>query len=103
MWGSWRRGRQGWRPAVRIRRGGRALRGLLPLGAVLRSPLLAIAGAGGVERAADDVVAHAWQVLYTAAAHQHDGMLLEIVAHPGDVRRHLHLAGETHPGHLAQR
>ena len=36
-----------------------------------------------VEHAADDVVAHARQVLDAAAADQHDRVLLQVVASPG--------------------
>ena len=40
-----------------------------------------------VERAADDVVAHARQILHAAAADQHDRVLLQVVALAGDVAR----------------
>src|SRR5690606_3869077 len=36
-------------------------------------------------------------------AHEHDRVLLEVVADAGDVRRDLDLARELHAGHLAQR
>ena len=58
---------------------------LLPLHAVLRAGLLAIADAGGVERPAHDLVAHARQVLDAATAHQHDRVLLQVVALARDV------------------
>src|SRR5579884_4453036 len=61
-----------------------------PLGAVLRPALLAALDAGRIERAADDVVAHARQVLHAAPADQHDRVLLQIVADAGNVGRHLH-------------
>src|SRR5208282_2007361 len=79
------------------------LRGLGPLGAVLRAPLLAVLHARGVQRAADDVIAHARQVLYAAAAHEHDGVLLEVVADAGDVRGDFRRVGQAHARHLAQR
>src|SRR5690606_41578588 len=50
---------------------------LRALGAVLRPPLPAIVDARAVERPAHDVVAHARQVLHTAAADQHDRVLLK--------------------------
>src|SRR5690606_13084909 len=59
--------------------------------------------ARGVERAPDDLVADTRQVLHTTAAHQHHGVLLEVVPLARDVRGHLHAAGEAHTGHLAQR
>src|SRR6185437_8672974 len=52
---------------------------LRPLGAVLGAPLLAIADAGAVERAAHRVIAHTGQVLDAAAADQHHGVLLQVV------------------------
>src|SRR5256885_17270237 len=55
------------------------------LHAVLRAGLLAVADAGGVERAADDLVAHPREVLDTAATDEHDRVLLEVVPLAGDV------------------
>ena len=59
--------------------------------------------AGGVQRAADDVVAHARQVLHAAAADQHHRVLLQVVALAGDVGRDLHAVGQPHARDLAQR
>src|SRR5689334_6821390 len=50
------------------------------LRAVAAASLLAIAHAGGVERAADDLVANAREILHTTAAHEHDRVLLQVVA-----------------------
>src|SRR4051794_41541515 len=75
---------------------------LLPLDAVLRAGLLAIADAGGVERAAHDLVAHARQVLDAATAHEHDGVLLQVVALARDVGRDLDAARDAHTRDLAQ-
>ena len=55
------------------------------LGAVLRTALLAVLDALRVEHAAQDVVAHARQVLHAAAADQHHRVLLQVVAFAGDV------------------
>src|SRR3712207_4882308 len=77
--------------------------GLLRLHAVLRAGLLAVADAGGVERPAHDLVAHARKVLDAAATHEHDGVLLQVVALAGDVRRDLDAAGDAHAGDLAKR
>src|SRR5260221_723434 len=71
--------------------------------AVLRTALAAILDALGVERAADDVVAHAGQILDAAAADQHHRVLLQVMAFAGDVARHLEPVGETDAGDLAQR
>src|SRR6201989_3046163 len=83
-----------------MRRGGGAF---LLLHALLGAGLLAVADAGGVERAADDLVAHARQVLDAAAADEHDGVLLQVVALSRDVRGDLERARYPHARHLAQR
>src|SRR3954451_17771145 len=77
--------------------------GLLLLDAVLGAGLLAVADAGGVERPADDLVAHARQVLHATAADEHDGVLLQVVPLAGDVGRDLDAARDPDAGHLAQR
>src|SRR3954465_5655444 len=51
----------------------RGIRPLLFRDAVLAPALLAVGHAGGVQRAAHDLVAHARQVLSAAATHEHDG------------------------------
>src|SRR5439155_18677804 len=53
--------------------------GLLALGAVLAASLLAVLGAGRVEGAADDVIAHAGQVLDAAAPDEHHRVLLQVM------------------------
>src|SRR6476469_5885909 len=81
----------------------RGISALLLLGAVAAASLLAVLHALGVERAADDLVANAGKVLHTAATHEHDRVLLEVVALARDVGRDLHAAGEADAGNLAQR
>src|SRR5262252_825595 len=76
---------------------------LLLLRAVTAAGLLAVAHTLGVQGAADDLVAHAGKVAHPTAADEHDGVLLEVVPHAGDVGRDLDLAGEPDPGHLAER
>src|SRR5439155_4980870 len=71
--------------------------------AVLAATLLAVAHAGGVEGAADDVVLDRGQVLDPAAADEHDRVLLQVVADARDVGRDLHLVGQAHARDLAQR
>src|SRR5262245_42486826 len=73
------------------------------LGAVLGASLLAVGDTGGVERPADDVVAHAGEVLDAAAADQHDRVLLQVVTLAGDVRGHLHPVDQPDARDLAQR
>src|SRR4051812_36367862 len=76
---------------------------LLLLDAVHRAGLLAAGDTGRVERAPHDLVAHARQVLDAAATHEHDGVLLQVVALAGDVRGHLDRARDAHAGDLAKR
>src|SRR3954462_8753756 len=49
------------------------------------------------------MVANARKVAHTAAADQHDAVLLEVVALAGDVADHFALVGQADLGHLAQR
>src|SRR3954467_9313011 len=80
----------------------RGMRVLLGLHAVLRTSLLAVGHAGGVERPAHHLVAHARQVLDAAAADEHDGVLLQVVPLARDVARDLHAVREPHAGDLPQ-
>src|SRR5215469_9636536 len=81
----------------------RGMSALLLLRAVTAAGLLAVAYALGVERAADDLVADARKVAHPATPHQHDGVLLQVVADAWDVRGHLDVTGQPHPGDLAER
>src|SRR5690348_11337810 len=73
---------------------------LLRLHAVLGPRLLAVADAGGVERSANHLVAEARQVLDASTAHEHDRVLLQVVALTGDVGADLHTVGQPHAGDL---
>src|SRR3546814_1902537 len=75
---------------------------LRTLGAVLGAALAALGHAGGVERAAHGVVAHARQVLDAAASDKHHRGLLQVVAFATDVRVYFVTVGQAHLGHLAQ-
>src|SRR5215468_8165353 len=81
----------------------RGMSALLLLRAVATACLLAVADTLGVQRPADDLVAHAGQVTDATAADQHDGVLLQVVPDARDVGGDLDLAGEPDSGHLAQR
>src|SRR5690606_35879613 len=81
----------------------RGISALLLLGAVAAAGLLAVLHTLGVERAADDLVAHTREVLHTTAADEHHRVLLQVVALAGDVRRDLDLAGQANTRDLAQR
>src|SRR5262245_21414324 len=76
---------------------------LRSFGAVLRAAAVTGRHPGGVERAAHDVVPDTRKVLHAAAADQHDGVLLEVVALAGDVGVDLAAVGQPHARHLAQR
>src|SRR3712207_95752 len=76
---------------------------LLLLRAVTAAGLLAVADTLGVQRTANDLVADARKVLHTAATHEHDRVLLQVVADARDVRGDLDAAGQAHTGDLAQR
>src|SRR2546423_14481842 len=80
----------------------RGIRVLAGLHAVLRAGLLAVRDAGGVERAAHDLVAHAREILDATAAHEHHRVLLEVVALAGDVGGDLHPVRQPDACDLAQ-
>src|SRR5687767_3260911 len=73
------------------------------LGAVLGAALPAVLDALRVEHAAKHVVANAGQVAHTAAADQHDAVLLQVVAFAGNVADDFTLVGQADLGDLAQR
>src|ERR1700759_3065857 len=79
------------------------LRSLRTLGAVFRTALLAVLDALGIQHAAEDVVAHAGQVLDATAAYHDHRVLLQIMAFTGDVADHLEAVGQADLGDLAQR
>src|SRR5262245_22888770 len=76
---------------------------LRPLCSVFRPALLAVLDALRVEHAAQDVVAHARQILDAAAADHHHRVFLQVMALARDVADDLEPVGETHLGDLAQR
>src|SRR3954471_12663429 len=92
-------GTTGWRGAGPLR----GISALLLLRAVTAAGLLAVADTLGVQRTTDDLVADARKVLNATATHEHDRVLLQVVADARDVRRHLDLAAELHTSDLAQR
>src|SRR5512141_847986 len=80
------------------------LLGLLrTLRAVLRAALLAIGNAGRIQRAPDDVIPDTRQVFNTAAAHKHNGVLLQLMTLTRDIGRHLDAVGQAYARDLAQR
>ena len=81
----------------------RELLALGPLGTVLGTALHTAVDALGIQRTTDDVVTDAGQVLDTAAADHHDGVLLQGVTHAGDVGGDFVAVGQTHTGDLTER
>src|SRR5438046_2938400 len=73
------------------------------LGAVLRAALLPVGDSAGVERRANDLVAVAREVLRRAAAYEHDGVLLQVVALARDVCADLRPVRQANACDLAQR
>src|SRR3954471_5565669 len=71
--------------------------------AVLRAPLLAPRHTAQVERPANHLVRDATEVLHVAAAHEHDRVLLEVVALARDRGGDLLAVRQADTGHLAQR
>src|SRR6202161_2299671 len=71
---------------------------LRALGAVLGSALFAVLHALRIEHAAQDVVAHARQILDATAADHHHRMLLQVMALARDVTDDLEAVGQPHPG-----
>src|SRR5580658_9632152 len=76
---------------------------LRPLRAVFGSALSAVFDALRIEYAAQNVVAHAGQILDAAAADHHHRMLLQVMALARDVADHLEAVGQPDLGDLAQR
>lgn len=58
------------------------------LGAVFRAAFVAFLYTGRVKRAAYNGVTHPWKVFYTTTAHEHDGVLLQVVAFARDIGIH---------------
>src|SRR5580658_9334601 len=76
---------------------------LRPLGAVFGPALSAVLDALRIEHAAQDVVAHAGQILDAAAADHHHRMLLQVMALARDIADDLETVGQPDLRHLAQR
>src|SRR3982074_1157226 len=79
------------------------LRSLRTLRAVLRTALLTVLDALGIQHAAENVVAHAGQILDAAAADHDHRVLLKVMAFTGNVADDLEAIGQAHLGDLAER
>ena len=91
----------------------KALSGDDPMGAIAnlvadywarrrQATLLAILHTLGIEGATNDVVTNTRQILDTAAANEHDGVLLQVVAFARDVCGDFHTGAQAHTGDLTQ-
>src|SRR5690606_16788710 len=76
---------------------------LRPLRTVLGPTLAAVRDTCRIQRPAHHVITHARQILHAAATHEHQRVLLQVVADAGDVGGHLDLIGQPHTRHLAER
>src|SRR5471030_1369421 len=73
------------------------------LRAVLRTALLTVLDALGIEDAAENMVAHARQILDAAAADHDHGVFLKVMAFTGNVADDFEAIGQAHLGDLAER
>src|ERR1700679_2839507 len=76
---------------------------LRTLRAVLRTALLTVLDALGIEDAAEDVVTHAGQILDAAAADHDHRVLLKVMAFTRDVADDFEAIGQAHLGNLTKR
>src|ERR1700681_4216212 len=76
---------------------------LRTLRAVLRTALPAVLDALGIEGGAENVVAHAGQILDAAATDHDHGVLLKVMAFTGNVADDFEAIGQAHLGDLAKR
>src|SRR5450631_151619 len=76
---------------------------LRTLRAVLRTALLTVLDALGIEDAAENVVTHAGQILDAAAADHDHGVLLKVMTFTRNVTDDLEAVGQAYLGDLAKR
>src|SRR4051794_7544410 len=81
----------------------RGISALLLLRAVAAAGLLAVADTLSVQRTPDDLVPNTRKVLHTAATHEHDRVLLQVVTDAGNVGRDLDAARQPNTGDLPKR
>src|SRR6195256_2440483 len=79
------------------------LRSFRTFRAVLRTALLAVLDALGIEDAAENVVTHAGQILDAAAANHDHRVLLKVMAFTRNVADDFEAIGQPHLGDLAKR
>src|SRR5471032_2862629 len=79
------------------------LRSFRTLRAVLRTALLTVLDALGIQHAAENVVTYAGQILDAAAADHDHRMLLKVMAFTRDVADDFEAIGQAHLGDLTKR
>ena len=72
------------------------------LRAVLRTALVPLLYTSRIECASYDGIAHTWKVFYTTTAHQHNRVLLQVVALTRDVTDDLKAIYKTNFRHLTE-
>ena len=78
------------------------LAGLGTLCTVLGTGLHTTVDTLSIQSTTDNVVTNTGKVLYTAAADQNHGVLLQVVADTGDVSGNFHTVGQANTGDLTQ-
>src|SRR6187431_2129371 len=76
---------------------------LRTLRAVLRTALLTVLDALGIQHAAENVVSHAGQILDATAADHDHGVLLKVMTLARNVSDDFEAIGQTHLGNLTKR
>lgn len=81
--------------------------GLLLLGlgflcSVLGAGLHSAVNALSIKSSANDVITHTGKILNTAASDKNNGVLLQVVAYAGDIRRNLDSVCQTNSGKLSE-
>src|SRR5690606_1181482 len=75
---------------------------LRPLGAVLGTALTPVLHALGVERAANDVIAHTGKILHAATTDHDDRVLLQVMTFTRDIAGNFKAVGKANTGNLTK-
>jgi hypothetical protein len=76
---------------------------LRALGSVLGASTTATINAKAIKTTADDMISDTGEILHTASANEHDGVLLEVMSLTADVGDHFLAVGEANLGNRAKR
>ncbi|ATD37007.1 hypothetical protein WH06_17080 [Aeromonas salmonicida subsp. salmonicida] len=72
------------------------------LHAILGASLLTVFNTGTVQRTTNGVVTNTWQVFYTTATDQHNGVLLQVVTFTTDIGGDFEAVGQTYTAYFTQ-